>query len=77
MPQYSEIGSAMTDALRKLDPHKVNWEEVKDRGFKTLKQALMHQTVLKARDYERQCAIQCDASNLVMGVVLFQTDYET
>lgn len=74
IPNYSDIASPLTDALRKTEPQVVRWDEKKEGAFRTLQKALMSRPVLRAPDYERTFIIQCDASNRGLGVVLCQRD---
>lgn len=76
--RYSEIASPLTDALRKTEPQRVEWDCAKERAFSMLKKALTSQPVLSAPDYSRPFFLQCDASDRGIGVVLCQkTDDES
>lgn len=72
IPRYSELASALTDALRKTEPQTVIWDDRKEEAFKALKAALTGQPVLKSPDYSKEFIVQCDASERGMGVVLCQ-----
>lgn len=71
---YSNIASPLTDALRKTEPHEVKWDDVKERAFCSLKEALTNRPVLAAPDYNRTFTVQCDASDRGIGAVLCQLD---
>lgn len=72
--QYSEVASALTDALRKQAPATVVWDEAKEKAFRRLKAALTNPPVLRAPDFRKPFLVQCDASNRGMGVILCQED---
>lgn len=74
IPNYSDIASPLTDALRKAEPMSVCWDDRKEGAFRALQQALMSKPILRAPNYERPFVIQCDASDRGMGAVLCQRD---
>lgn len=74
IPQYSELASPLTDALRKTEPERTRWDSAMKNSFESLRKALMSEPVLRSPDYSRQFLIQCDASNRGMGAVLCQRD---
>lgn len=71
---YSNIASPLTDALRKTEPNEVKWDDVKEKAFCSLKEALTNRPVLAAPDYNRTFIVQCDASDRGVGAVLCQLD---
>lgn len=74
IPKYSDIASALTDALRKTEPQMVDWNEEKEKAFRVLKAALSSQPLLRSPDYSKPFIVQCDASDRGMGAVLSQRD---
>lgn len=73
---YSDIASALTDALRKTEPVNVVWDARKECAFQELKRALSEGPVLMAPDFSKEFVIQCDASDRGLGAVLCQEDSE-
>ncbi|XP_075733659.1 uncharacterized protein LOC142775721 [Rhipicephalus microplus] len=74
IPKYSQIASPLTDSLRKGEPVKVQWDELRESSFQALKAALTSQPILRAPDYNRPFVLQCDASERGLGAVLSQRD---
>ncbi|XP_071057618.1 uncharacterized protein [Onthophagus taurus] len=74
IPNYAEIVSPLTDALRKGAKNKVEWDEQKENAFNNLKQELTSSKVLKAPNYKRKFIVQTDCSKRGMGVTLSQRD---
>lgn len=72
IPNYSQMASPLTDALRKGAPNNVLWDDTKENSFKNLKEVLVSRPVLRAPDYTKEFVVQCDASDRGMGVVLSQ-----
>ncbi|XP_077559082.1 uncharacterized protein LOC144174320 [Haemaphysalis longicornis] len=72
IPNYSQLASPLTDALRKGAPTKVPWDAEKENAFKSLKAVLMCRPLLRTPDYSKEFIVQCDASDRGMGVVLSQ-----
>ncbi|XP_040360535.1 uncharacterized protein LOC121048362 [Ixodes scapularis] len=72
IPNYSQVASPLTDALRKGEPGNVVWDEAKESAFQSLKGALISGPVLRAPDYDKEFIVQCDASDRGLGVVLSQ-----
>ncbi|EEC18084.1 polyprotein of retroviral origin, putative [Ixodes scapularis] len=72
IPQFCEKASPLTDALKKTEPTKIEWDDRKIHAFEALKLALATQPVLVSPDYTRPFLVQCDASEKGLGVVLSQ-----
>ena len=64
----------LTDLIKKLRKFMVNEEAVK--SFNEVKYALTHAPVLAHPNFKERYFIQCDASNVGVGAVLFQRDTE-
>lgn len=67
---YSATAAAMTDLLKKSDRFK--WTPEAQQAFDSLKISLTTAPVLKHPDFSKHFFIQCDASMMGVGGVLFQ-----
>lgn len=72
IPNFSQLASPLTDALRKGEPTNLHWDGGKEAAFQGLKALLVSRPVLRAPDYSKEFIVQCDASDRGMGVVLTQ-----
>lgn len=72
IPNYSQIASPLTDALRKGKPERLAWDTEKEGAFSELKRVLASMPVLRTPDYTKEFIVQCDASDRGLGVVLCQ-----
>lgn len=70
---FSTMSSPLTDCIKKsVKPFKLSNESVD--AFKNLKEALSTAPVLAQPDFTREFIIQCDASRVGVGGVLYQMD---
>lgn len=69
---FSTLTSPLTDTLRKSAKFVLTPEAIK--SFEELKQRLVSSPILSSPNYERPFFVQCDASNVGIGAVLFQKD---
>ena len=60
--------------MRKSRSNKVEWSDQCEVAFRTLKEAMCSQPVLRSPDYIRDFVLQMDASDRRMGAVLGQVD---
>jgi hypothetical protein len=68
---FSGICTPMLDTVKKK--HKsFNWIEESEKKFKVLKEKITEQPILVLLDFEKTFQVRCDASGLVVGVVLSQ-----
>ena len=67
---YSDLAAPLSDLLKKNK--KFVWSAQAQKSFNDLKQALTTAPVLCHPDYEQPFIIQCDASKLGVGSVLYQ-----
>lgn len=67
---YSSLSAPLTNLLKKNT--KFVWTSSADSAFNKLKQALTSAPVLVTPDFKRHFYIQCDASSIGIGSVLFQ-----
>lgn len=74
IPNFANIASPLTDALRKTEPTIVRWDTARKAAFAEIKNILVSQPVLAAPDYSLPFLVQCDASDRGMGVVLSQVN---
>ena len=76
IPSYSAVAAPLMDLTRKSRSNKVMWSDQCEVAFKTLKEAMCSQPVLRSPDYTREFVLQTDASDRGMGAVLGQVDKE-
>lgn len=69
---YSTLTAPLTDTLKKTPKFVLPPEAIK--SFEELKRCLVSSPVLSSPDFERHFYVQCDASNVGVGAVLFQKD---
>lgn len=74
IPNFANIASPLTDALRKTEPTIVSWNKARKDAFAEIKKILVSKPVLAAPDYSLPFLVQCDASDRGMGVVLSQVN---
>lgn len=74
MPRYSALATPLTDATKKDRPNVIPWTPDQLEAFRLLKDALVHQPVLKGPDYSQKFYLQTDASDHGIGAVLSQKD---
>lgn len=74
IPNFANIVSPLTDALRKTEPTIVRWNKARKDAFAEIKNILGSEPVLAAPDYSLPFLVQCDASDHGLGVVLSQVN---
>lgn len=67
---YSSKAAPLTQLLKKKTPF--NWTQDVDNAFTSLKSALTTAPILATPDFSRHFYLQCDASTVGVGCVLFQ-----
>ncbi|GFS55753.1 retrovirus-related Pol polyprotein from transposon 17.6 [Trichonephila inaurata madagascariensis] len=73
IPNYSEIASPLTDALKgKIKRESITWDERCEKAFAELKDKLVSKPILFAPDFSKDFILQTDASDIGAGVVLSQ-----
>ncbi|GFW22022.1 retrovirus-related Pol polyprotein from transposon 17.6 [Trichonephila clavipes] len=73
IPEFSVIAAPLTDLLEGRNRKStVDWNSSCQNAFEELKTRLSTNPVLYSPDFTKPCIIQCDASNLGIGVVLSQ-----
>ncbi|GFX87545.1 retrovirus-related Pol polyprotein from transposon 17.6 [Trichonephila clavipes] len=73
IPEFSVIAAPLTDLLKGRNRKStVDWNRSCQNAFKELKTRLSKNPVLYSPDFTKPFIIQCDASNLGIGVVLSQ-----
>ena len=72
----SAVADPLTDLMRKSRSNKVMWSDQCEVAFRTLKEAMCSQPVLRSPDYTQEFVLQTDASDRGMGAVLGQVDKE-
>lgn len=69
---FSTITAPLTDTLRKSNKFSLTPEAL--QSFHELKKRLVSSPILSSPDFEKHFYVQCDASNVGVGAVLFQKD---
>ncbi|GFX95103.1 retrovirus-related Pol polyprotein from transposon 17.6 [Trichonephila clavipes] len=73
IPEFSEIAATLTDLLKGQNRKStVDWNSSCQNAFEKLKTRLSKNPVLYSPDFTKPFIIQCDASNLGIGIVLSQ-----
>ena len=66
---YSELSAPLVDVKHNKT---IEWTDLMDRSFETLKQAIKQAPILRFPDYSRPFYLASDASNLGCGGILYQ-----
>ena len=74
IPNFASLAAALSDLLKAKTKFVVTPESIE--SFEALKVALTTAPVLRHPDFKRRFWVQCDASNIGVGAVLFQLDDE-
>lgn len=72
IPEFSTLTAPITDSLKKSKTFNFTPEALE--AFHELKTRLVSSPVLSSPDFEKHFYVQCDASNVGIGAVLFQKD---
>lgn len=72
IPDFSTLTAPLTDTLKKCT--KFNLTPDANKAFEELKLRLVSSPVLSSPDFQKPFFVQCDASNVGIGAVLFQKD---
>lgn len=70
---YASVATPITDCMK---GNRFKWAREAQGAFQSLKRLLSSAPVLVNADFNKWFYIQCDASNLGVGYVLFQKDCE-
>lgn len=74
IPDFSTLTAPITDCLRKSKKFEFSSDAL--NAFQELKNRLVSSPVLSSPDFRKHFYIQCDASNVGIGAVLFQKDID-
>ena len=66
----------MTDITRKGQPNHVKWGDAQEKAFRTLKQLLLKEPILKLPTCAESFILQTDASEFGLGAILLQREGE-
>ena len=70
MPNFSTIAAPLNELVKKGVVYK--WGKDQENAFETLKQKLINAPLLALSNFSKTFEIECDASNVGIGVVLLQ-----
>ncbi|KAF4091096.1 hypothetical protein AMELA_G00033140 [Ameiurus melas] len=73
VPNFSAIASPLSDLTKKGQPDRVRWSADAERAFRTLKEALTSEPMLRNPDFTLPFSVHTDASETGLGAVLSQT----
>jgi transposase InsO family protein len=74
VPKFATISEPLTQLLRKGQPW--IWQDSQDSAFHAIKQLVADSALLRHPDPRLPFAVECDASDVGIGAVLFQVDGE-
>jgi hypothetical protein len=74
MPNFAAIAVPLTDLTKKGQSNIVQWEDIHEKAFQSLKGLLVKEPVLRLADFSQPFWLQTDASDAGIGAVLLQ-DY--
>jgi len=69
---FAVIAAPLTDATKKGQPNKVQWNEVRDRAFQDLKKRNCEPPILRLSDVSQPFTLQTDVSHIGIGAALLQ-----
>ncbi|CAC5415003.1 unnamed protein product [Mytilus coruscus] len=69
-----DIASPLTDLTIKGQPNQVSWEDIHEKAFSSLKNALVQAPVLKLSNFSPVFILQTDATDKGMGAILLQDE---
>ena len=72
IPNFAEIAAPLTDLTAKGCPHKLEWNDLQEMSFITLKSYVVSPPVLMSPDFDKAFCLQTDASQIGIGAVLLQ-----
>ena len=72
MPHFATVTAPLTDLLKKGKPNNLEWGELQDKAFSTIKDFLSKEPVLRLPDPQRTYTLSTDASDDGVGAVLMQ-----
>ena len=70
IPNFSTIAAPLNELVKKGVVYK--WGKDQEKDFETLKQKLINAPLLALPNFSKTFEIECDASNVGIGVVLLQ-----
>ena len=70
MPNFSTIATPLNELVKKGVVYK--WGKDQEKAFETLKLKLINAPLLALPNFSKTFGIECDASNVGIGVVLLQ-----
>jgi len=75
VPNFSTIAAPLNELVKKGVVYK--WGKDQEKAFETLKQKLINAPLLALPNFSKTFEIECDASNVGIGVVLLQEGHPT
>ncbi len=76
IPHFASIAVPLTDLLRKGQHTKVDWGEVKQKVFASLKHSLTDAPILHVPDFDKVFVLQTDASNNASSALISRNKQE-
>ena len=72
IPNFAALAAPLSDPTRKGQPNKVEWGEVQEKAYQSIKAILTKEPVLRLPDPRKTYFLQTDASDSGIGAVLMQ-----
>ena len=72
VPNFSAIASPLSDLTRKDTPAKLEWSDACDTAFRTLKERLTSDAIIRLPDQTKDFVLRTDACDTGLGAVLLQ-----
>ena len=72
IPNYAAIASPLSDLTKKGLPNEVDWQDIHEKAYRTLKKMTVTKPVLRLPDITKPFTLRTDASNTGIGAVLLQ-----
>jgi len=73
IPNFSAIAAPLSDLTKKGLPNRIQWGDIQENAFCTLKKLLCAQPILKLPDLEKPFILRTDASDVGIGAVILQS----
>ncbi|GFO25735.1 Zinc finger protein [Plakobranchus ocellatus] len=77
IPNFAAVSAPLSDLVRKGQPNIVNWGDIQERAYKSLKVAVTSKPVLQLPDVNKKFVLRTDASDRGLGAAFMQENKGT